>query len=73
MKRIQRFLDVVSFVIGPTALLLGIFNFSHREVVGDNSIAVAYSYDEDALVLIAVGSVLIATGVLRKVWARESK
>lgn len=73
MKPVQRLLDIILFVAGPVLLLLGIFSFSYREVVGDNSIAVAYSYDQTALTLIAAGGALIALGALRRVWVRDSK
>lgn len=71
MKPGQRLLDFLSFVVGPVMLVLGLFSFTPKSVLGDNSIAIAYSYEETALLLIAAGTALIAFGLLRKRWASE--
>jgi len=68
----QKMFDVLCFVAGPTLFAVGVFNFSFREAVGDNSVAVAYLYEREALTCIAVGIALVALGILRKSWARET-
>jgi hypothetical protein len=65
-----KLLDVICFVIGPTILVASIFNFDFREATGDNSIAVAYIYGNDARASIAIAVALISFGILRRNWRK---
>ena len=73
---LQKLLDIVMFVLGTVLLLVGIFGFGHDRVPTDfegSHYAVAYFYDNTALLLIAVGGGLIALGFLRRSWRHGSK
>jgi hypothetical protein len=70
MKTDSKTSDVVCFVAGPVLFVVGLFSFGHVEATGDNSIAVAYTYGTWSLLLLAVGTALIAVGALRRTWAR---
>ena len=72
MKPTDRVLDVLSFVAGPAVLVASVFNFSFAEVLGDNSVAVAYQYKHEVLVYIAAGVALVSFGLLRRSWANRS-
>ena len=71
MKINTRVLDLVFFVLGPVLIVLGVFSFGYEQLLGDNSISVAYEYGTQSLLALCSGTTLIALGLVRRWWRQD--
>ena len=66
MNLFKKILDTINFVFGPSLLMISIFSFKHKGLLGGSSNPIYYS--PESRVGIFIGVALICIGFLRRDW-----
>ena len=69
MNYFKKMLDVICFVLGPLILIISIFSFDHKGLIGMGGPNPIY-YSVESLAGIGIGAALICIGFLRIYWRK---
>lgn len=70
MKKSTKIVDIICFVIGPLLLVIFLFGFEHRGLIGSGYANPLY-YPLESRIGIGIGVVLICIGFLRRYWRKK--
>ena len=71
MNIFNKILDIIYFVFGPFLLIISIFSFKHKGLIGDSYSNPIY-YPLESKVGIGIGVALICIGILRRNWRKKN-
>ena len=69
MNLLKKIFDIICFVFGPSLLIISIFSFKHKGLIGTGYSNPIY-YPFESKVGIGIGVALICIGFLRRNWRK---